>query len=61
MVYKIFNLDTQQFQRSRNGRRIWSSKGGATTALKYIKLRYKAFGGNPDKVVFKTFELIPLD
>ena len=61
MVYKIYNLDTKQFQQSRNGRIIWTSKGGAITALKYVKLRYKSFGGNPDKVVIKTFQLLPLD
>lgn len=56
-VFKIWNEDTQRFYFSKKGRSIWSSSSGVTTALKYAKIRYKSFGGNPDRIIIKKYEL----
>jgi hypothetical protein len=56
-AFKIWNEDTQRFCFSKNGRNIWSSSSGVTTALKYVKIRYKSFGGNPDRIIIKKYEL----
>ena len=56
-AFKICNEDTQRFCFSKNGRSIWSTSSGVTTALKYVKIRYKSFGGNPDRIIVKKYEL----
>mgnify|MGYP006360999875 FL=1 len=56
-AFKIWNEDTQRFCFPKNGRSIWSTSSGVTTALKYVKIRYKSFGGNPDRIIVKRYEL----
>ncbi len=57
LAFKIWNEDTQRFCFPKNGRSIWSTSSGVTTALKYVKIRYKSFGGNPDRIIVKKYEL----
>ena len=56
-AFKILNENTQRFCFPKNGRSIWSTSSGVTTALKYVKIRYKSFGGNPDRIIVKRYEL----